>query len=84
MAPEALSPYKFYQFLLKSSDADVVRFLKTLTFLPLDEIAAMEAAMSRPDYVPNTAQRRLAEEVTRFVHGEEGLQQALNATQVCI
>ena len=33
-------------------------------------------------YVPNTAQRRLAEEVTRFVHGEEGLQQAIKATQV--
>lgn len=37
--------------------------------------------MSRPDYVANTAQRRLAEEVTRFVHGEAGLQQALKATQ---
>jgi hypothetical protein len=35
-----------------------------------------------PDYVPNTAQRLLAAEVTRFVHGEEGLQQALKATQV--
>ena len=33
-------------------------------------------------YVPNTAQRRLAEEVTRFVHGEEGLQAAIKATQV--
>lgn len=32
--------------------------------------------------MPNTAQRRLAEEVTRFVHGEEGLQQAIKATQV--
>ena len=38
--------------------------------------------MSAPGYVPNTAQRRLAEEVTRFVHGPEGLQQALNATEV--
>jgi tyrosyl-tRNA synthetase len=38
--------------------------------------------MSAPGYAPNTAQRRLAEEVTRFVHGQEGLQQALNATEV--
>ena len=38
--------------------------------------------MAAPDYAPNTAQRRLAEEVTRFVHGEEGLQQAIKATQV--
>ncbi len=38
--------------------------------------------MAVPGYVPNTAQRRLAEEVTRFVHGEEGLAQALKATEV--
>ena len=38
--------------------------------------------MTGPDYAPNSAQRRLAEEVTRFVHGEEGLRQALAATQV--
>lgn len=38
--------------------------------------------MASPDYTPNTAQRRLAEEVTRFVHGEEGLRQALAATEV--
>ncbi|KAL0408836.1 UNVERIFIED_CONTAM: Tyrosine--tRNA ligase, chloroplastic/mitochondrial [Sesamum radiatum] len=37
--------------------------------------------MRSPGYVPNTAQRRLAEEVTRFVHGEEGLDEALKATQ---
>ncbi len=37
--------------------------------------------MQQSDYVANTAQRRLAEEVTRFVHGEEGLQQALKATE---
>jgi tyrosyl-tRNA synthetase len=47
-----------------------------------EEVAAMEAAMAVPGYVPNTAQRRLAEEVTRFVHGEEGLAQALKATEV--
>ena len=49
----------------------------------LDEIGTIEAALGAPGYVPNTAQRRLAEEVTKFVHGEEGLRQALQATEVC-
>ena len=80
---ERLSPFKFYQFLLGSvPDGDVIRFLKMLTFLPLGDIAALESAMSQPGYAPNTAQRLLAEEGTRFVHGQPGLQQALSATQV--
>ncbi|KAK6153526.1 hypothetical protein DH2020_013165 [Rehmannia glutinosa] len=56
-------------------------FLKILTFLSIDEISQIEREMQDPGYVPNTAQRRLAEEVTRFVHGEEGLKEALKATE---
>ena len=52
-----------------------------LTFVPLAEIEAIEAGMSADGYVPNTAQKRLAEEVTRFVHGAAGLEQALKATE---
>ncbi|KAG2432307.1 hypothetical protein HYH02_013029 [Chlamydomonas schloesseri] len=81
LAAERLSPYKFYQYLFQVTDADVVKLLKMLTFLPLAEVEALEAAMKAPGYVPNTAQRRLAEEVTRFVHGEEGLAQAIKATE---
>lgn len=81
LSSEQLSPYKFFQYLFQTTDADVIKFLKMLTFLPLEEIAEIEASMSSPDYQPNTAQRRLAEEVTRFVHGEEGLLQAIKATQ---
>lgn len=81
LAPERLSPYKFYQYLFQVADADVIKLLRMLTFLPLEEVAALEAAMKAPGYVPNTAQRRLAEEVTRFVHGEEGLAQAIKATE---
>eukprot|EP00892_Ulva_mutabilis_P008830 jgi/Ulvmu1/6319/UM029_0027.1 len=77
---DKLSPYKFYQYLFATADADAVRFLKMLTFLPIDDIRAMQAAMASDDYEPNTAQRLLAQEVTRFVHGEEGLQAALKAT----
>ena len=57
------------------TDADVVKFLKMLTFLPLSEIAEIEAAMQKADYMPNTAQKKLAEEVTRWV-GEGGGVQA--------
>jgi tyrosyl-tRNA synthetase len=78
---DMLSPYQFYQALFKTADADVAKFLRMLTFLPLEEVAAIEASMQAPGYVANTAQRRLAEEVTRFVHGEEGLQQAIKATE---
>lgn len=80
LSSDMLSPYQFYQFLLKTTDADIPRFLKMLTFMPLEEIDALVAFMSAADYVANTAQKKLAEEVTRFVHGEEGLAQALKAT----
>ncbi|KAI4375745.1 hypothetical protein MLD38_013575 [Melastoma candidum] len=81
LAPSMLSPYKFYQYFFNVPDADVIKFLKVLTFLDLEEIDSLETDMKRPGYVPNTAQRRLAEEVTRFVHGDEGLQEALRATE---
>jgi tyrosyl-tRNA synthetase len=52
-----------------------------LTFMELEEIEQYEEEMASASYVPNTAQKRLAEEVTRLVHGEQGLQAALKATQ---
>ena len=54
-----------------------------LTFLPLDKIESLEAEMQQQAYKPNTAQRLLAEEVIKFVHGQKGLSAALSATQVC-
>jgi tyrosyl-tRNA synthetase len=63
-------------------DADVGRFMRRLTFMPLSEIASFEAAMAdTATYEVNSAQRRLAAELTRFVHGEEGLAAALRATE---
>ena len=50
----------------------------------LQEVEGIEASMASPDYVPNSAQRRLAGEVTRFVHDEDGLRQALAATEVTL
>ena len=52
-----------------------------LTFLSMEEIAQLERDMQMPSYVPNTAQHRLAEGVTRFVHGQEGLDEVLLATE---
>ena len=50
--------------------------------MSLEDIGTLQDAMGTPGYVPNTAQRRLAEEVTKFVHGDEALEQALQATEV--
>lgn len=77
LSSDKLSPYQFYQHLIGVSDADVIKLLKMLTFLEMEEIRAIEANM----HIPNSAQKKLAEEVTRFVHGEEGLQAALKVTQ---
>ncbi|MBU6446927.1 MAG: tyrosine--tRNA ligase [Verrucomicrobia bacterium] len=76
LSEDKLSPYQFYQYLVRVPDADVIKLLKMLTFLDMEEIRRIEAGM----HVPNSAQKRLAEEVTRFVHGEEGLQIALKVT----
>ncbi|XP_057828472.2 tyrosine--tRNA ligase, chloroplastic/mitochondrial [Cryptomeria japonica] len=81
LSPSMLSPYKFYQHFIGTADADVIVFLKKLTFLTMEEILNLEESMRKPGYVPNTLQRMLAEEVTRFVHGEEGLQEARKATE---
>eukprot|EP01026_Neomeris_dumetosa_P081602 TRINITY_DN9199_c0_g1_i6.p1 TRINITY_DN9199_c0_g1~~TRINITY_DN9199_c0_g1_i6.p1 ORF type:complete len:637 (-),score=123.83 TRINITY_DN9199_c0_g1_i6:371-2281(-) len=80
LSADKLSPYKFYQYLFKTSDEDVIRFLKMLTFLPLKEVQQIEEQMKSSNYVPNTAQKILAQEVTRYVHGEEALQQAIKTT----
>ena len=74
------SPYAFYQFWLQTPDADVYRFMKFFTFLPVSEIDAIEAAdrerAGRPE-----AQRILAEQMTALVHGEEALQAAQRITE---
>ena len=77
--PQKTSPYAFYQFWLNTADADVYKFLKYFTFLSVADIDAIEekdkAAQGRPE-----AQRVLAEEVTRLVHGAEGLSAAERIT----
>ena len=69
------SPYQFYQFWLKVADADVYKFLKYFTFLSIEEIDAIEAKDKAGGTKPE-AQRILAEEMTRLIHGEAALQAA--------
>lgn len=76
MSPEKLSPFEFYQYLVRVADADVIKLLKMLTFIDLGEIREIEHQMN----VPNRAQRILAEAITNLVHGQEGLKKALQAT----
>lgn len=77
---ERTSPYRFYQFWLNQADADVGRYLRYFTFLPLEEIEPLEQAVEeKPE--ERGAQRRLAEEVTRLVHGETALDNAVRASR---
>ena len=69
------SPYAFYQFWLNTADADVYPFLRFYSLRPLTEIAAIELADSQAQGRPQ-AQRLLAEELTRLVHGEAALSAA--------
>lgn len=77
--PQRTSPYAFFQFWLNTADADVYKFLRYFTFLPVADIEALEQADAQRDGKPE-AQSVLAREVTRLVHGESGLQAAQRIT----
>jgi tyrosyl-tRNA synthetase len=70
--PARTSPYAFYQYWLGTADVDVYKFLKYFTFLEVTEIDALQQADTLRQGKPE-AQSVLAKEVTRLVHGEEGL-----------
>ncbi|KEA64879.1 Tyrosyl-tRNA synthetase [Marinobacterium lacunae] len=78
--PKKTSPYAFYQFWLQTPDADVYRFLKFFTFLDVARIEAIEAEDQAREGRPE-AQRILAEEVTRLVHGDDALAGARRITE---
>jgi tyrosyl-tRNA synthetase len=79
--PGRTSPFRFFQFWMNTDDRDVEKYLLGFTFLPVPEIRQV-VERHREDAAARTAQRRLAVEVTRMVHGEEGLQRAERATGV--
>jgi tyrosyl-tRNA synthetase len=74
------SPYSFYQFWLNTSDADVINYLKVFTFVSLEEIADVAREMAESPHLRG-AQRRLAEEMTRLVHGEDAPSSVLRITR---
>lgn len=74
------TPYEFYQFWINSADADVVKYLKYFTFLSHEEIEALEESVQEEPHL-RKAQKALAEEMTRLIHGEESLQQAIKITE---
>jgi tyrosyl-tRNA synthetase len=78
--PKKTSPYVFYQFWMNSSDADVYRFLRYFTFLPLEQIGEIERADASSGVKP-TAQGVLAREVTKLVHGHQGLESAIRISE---
>jgi len=69
------SPYHFYQFFINVEDASVIKFLKYYTFLSLDEIKKLEESLVK-EPEKREAQKALAREVTKFVHGEESVSRA--------
>lgn len=81
LSPDRLSPYEFYQYLVRVADADVISLMRMITFMDMNEIRHYEEQMKKEDYVPNTAQKRLAQEVTSLVHGKEKLEIALRVTE---
>jgi tyrosyl-tRNA synthetase len=79
--PEKTSPYQFFQFWLNATDLDAVRYIKTFTFLSreaIDEIIATHE--TNKDL--KTLQKRLAKEITVFVHGEAEYTKAIEASQI--
>jgi tyrosyl-tRNA synthetase len=79
--PNLTSPYEFYQFWLNTSDADALRYIKIFTFLSQDEVNDLVNEHTGNEH-QRKLQKKLAEEVTTFVHGEENMQRAIQATNL--
>ncbi len=77
--PEKTSPYDFFQYWRNVADADVIKCLKMLTFVPIEEIEEMEKTMEGAAF--NKAKEILAYELTALVHGEEEAKKALDAAK---
>jgi tyrosyl-tRNA synthetase len=74
------APYAFYQYFINTDDRDVIKFLKLFTFLDQEEIAALERELVEAPHL-RSAQKRLAEEVTRMIHGQPELDRVMAATE---
>lgn len=77
--PKKTSPYELYQFLFNTEDTKVIEYLKKLTFLTKEEIEALEVSLKEEPH-KREAQKALASQVVKDLHGEEGLDSALKIT----
>lgn len=74
------TPYQFYQFWLNASDEDAESWIKIFTLLPKDETLGL-IETHKADPAKRTLQKKLAEEITKFIHGEELLKEAVATTE---
>ena len=81
LSPARTSPYQFYQYWINVEDADAGKCLRFLTELSREEIGSLDEARAS-DPAKRDSQRRLAEELTWLVHGEQGLAAAKRATEI--
>ena len=78
--PEQTTSYEFYQFWFNTADTEVVPALKKFTFLEKDKIEALRESSEKEPHL-RLAQKALAEEMVKIVHGEKALESALNITK---
>ncbi|ETN93783.1 tyrosyl-tRNA synthetase [Zhouia amylolytica] len=78
---ERTSPYKFYQYWLNTSDDDAEKYIKIFTFLSKEEIESLVASHQEAPHLRGL-QKTLAEEITKMVHGEENLENAIKASDI--
>lgn len=78
--PKRTSPYQFYQFWLNASDEDAANWIRIFTFLKQDEFAVIETEHKK-DPGQRALQKRLAKEITSFVHGADEYEKAIETTQ---
>ena len=78
--PELTSPYAWYQYFVNTADADVVQYLRWFTFLGVDDVAELERATAERPH-ERSAQRRLAQELTTLVHGQDATRSVEQASQ---
>jgi tyrosyl-tRNA synthetase len=79
--PKKTSPYRFYQFWINADDRDVIRYLRFFTFRTQEEVAALEQSHNANPGA-RTAQRALAADMTKLIHGETALQEACKASEI--
>ena len=81
LSAKRTSPYQFYQYWIRTEDADVGKCLRMMTTLPHEEIESLDEAL-QINAAARLSQQRLAIELTRLVHGNEGLSAAQRATEI--